>query len=56
MTLSYYEKFPDGTYMRAELQKYGMTILAVSEHNNEKLVADMHMQVTNKRDYLIQWR
>lgn len=34
--------------MHAELQKDGITIFAVSEHNNEKLVADMHMQVTNK--------
>ncbi len=48
MTLGYYEKFPDGTYMHAELQKDGITIFAVSEHNNEKLVADLHMQVTNK--------
>lgn len=34
--------------MHTELQKDGITIFAVSEHNNEKLVADMHMQVTNK--------
>lgn len=48
MTLGYNEKFPDGTYMHAELQKDGKTIFAVSEHNNEKLVSDMRMQVANK--------
>lgn len=48
MTLGYNEKFPDGTYMHAELQKDGITIFAVSEHNNEKLVSDMHLQVAKK--------
>ena len=48
LTLGYNEKFPDGTYMHAELQKDGKTIFAISEHNNEKLVSDMHMQVANK--------
>lgn len=49
MTLGYNVKFPDGTYMHAELQKDGKTIFAISERNNEKLVSDMHMQVANKR-------
>ena len=48
MTLGYNEKFPDGTYLHAELEIDGKTIFAVSEHNNEKLVSDMHMQVANK--------
>lgn len=38
MTLGYNEKFSDGTYMHAELQKDGKTIFAVSEHNNEKVL------------------
>lgn len=48
LTLGYNEKFSDGTYMHAELQKDGETIFAISECNNEKLVSDMHMQVANK--------
>lgn len=42
MTLGYNEKFPDGTYMHAELQKNGETIFAVSEQENDDLVAAMH--------------
>ncbi len=48
LTLGYNEKFKDGTYMHAELQKDGKTIFAISEHNNEALVSDLHMQVLNK--------
>lgn len=48
LTLGYNEKFPDGTYMHAELQKDGETIFAISEHNNEKWVSDMRIQVANK--------
>lgn len=53
LTLGYNEKFPDGTYMHAELQKDGETIFAISEHNNEKLVSDMRMQVANKLSPII---
>lgn len=42
MTLGYNEKFPDGTYMHAELQKDGETIFAISEHKNDDLVVNMH--------------
>ena len=42
LSLGYNEKFPDGTYMHAELQKDGKTIFAVSESSNNKLVAAMH--------------
>lgn len=42
MTLGYNEKFPDGTYMHAELQKDGKTVFAVSEAENGELVAAMH--------------
>ena len=45
MTLGYSEKFPDGTYLHAELQKDGKTIFAVSEHDNENLVSHMRAQV-----------
>lgn len=48
MTLGYYEKYPDGTFMHAELQKDGKTIFAVSEHNNEKLVFNTYIHVANK--------
>lgn len=48
LSLGYCEKFPDGTYMHAELQKDGKTVFAISEHSNEKYVRDMHMQVANK--------
>lgn len=42
MTLGYNEKFPDGTYMHAELQKDGETVFAVSERKNDELIATMH--------------
>lgn len=42
MTLGYNEKFPNGTYMHAELQKDGKTIFAVSETENDELVTIMH--------------
>ena len=48
MTLGYSKKFPDGTYLHAELQKDGKTIFAVSEHDNEKLVSHMRMQVMGR--------
>lgn len=48
LTVGYSEKYPDGTYMHAELQKDGKTVFAISEHNNEKLVSDMHKQLTSK--------
>ncbi len=48
LTLGYNEKFPDGTYMHAELQKDGKNIFAVSEFKNEKLVAYMH-ELANKK-------
>lgn len=42
LTLGYNEKFPDGTYMHAELQKDGNTVFAVSENKNCELVKVMH--------------
>lgn len=48
MTLGYNEKFPDGTYMHAELQKDGKTIVAVSESPNEEFVKTM--QACAKKD------
>lgn len=42
MTLGYNEKFPNGTYMHAELQKDGKTIFAVSETKNDELITIMH--------------
>lgn len=48
MTLGYNEKFPDGTYLHAELQKNGQTIFAVSEHKNDELIAAMHRLASEK--------
>lgn len=48
MTLGYNEKFPDHTYMHAELQRDGQTVFAVSEHKNDDLVADMHKSASEK--------
>lgn len=42
LSLGYHEKFPDGTYMHAELQKDGKNVFAVSESPNDELVAAMH--------------
>ncbi|MBQ8596351.1 MAG: VOC family protein [Lachnospiraceae bacterium] len=42
LTLGYNEKFPDGTYMHAELQKDGNTVFALSENKNRELVEVMH--------------
>lgn len=42
LTLGYNEKFPDGTYMHAELQKDRNTVFAVSENQNDELVNVMH--------------
>ena len=53
MTLGYCEKFPDGTYMHAELQKDGKTIFTVSEHNNEKLVLNMYLQVASRNSPIV---
>jgi len=41
MSLGYNEKFPDGTYVHAELQKDGKTVFAVSESQNNELVSVM---------------
>ena len=48
MTLGYNEKFPDGTYMHAELHKDGKEVFSVSEHDNEKQASYMRELVTNK--------
>lgn len=40
--LGYNEKFPDGTYMHAELQKNGVNVFAVSESENNALVSAVH--------------
>lgn len=42
LSLGYNEKFPDGTYMHAELQKNGMNVFAVSESKNKALVSALH--------------
>ena len=42
LSLGYNEKFPDGTYMHAELQKNGVNVFAVSESPNRVLVSAMH--------------
>lgn len=38
MTLGYYEKFPDGTFMHAALFRDGQEIFAVSESKNDSFV------------------
>lgn len=38
MTLGYHERFPDGTYMHAELHRDGHEVFAVSESHNDALV------------------
>ena len=48
MTLGYYDKFPDGTYIHAELQKDGKTIFAISEYKNDELISTMH-ELARKR-------
>lgn len=42
LSLGYNVKFPDGTYMHAELQKNGVIVFAVSETKNSELVSVMH--------------
>ena len=42
LSLGYNEKFSDGTYMHAELQKNGQSVFAVSESKNNELVSVMH--------------
>lgn len=42
MTLGYNEKFPDGTYMHAELQKDGKSIFAVCETKRGEVAAALH--------------
>lgn len=42
LSLGCNEKFPDGTYMHAELQKNGMNVFAVSESKNKALVFALH--------------
>ncbi|MBM6667985.1 VOC family protein [Lacrimispora saccharolytica] len=42
LSLGYNEKFPDGTYMHAELQKNGVNVFAVSESKNNALVSAVH--------------
>lgn len=42
LSLGYNEKFPDGTYMHAELQKNGRNVFAVSESKNNALVSILH--------------
>ena len=42
LSLGYNEKFPDGTYMHAELQRNGLNVFAVSESPNNVLVSAMH--------------
>lgn len=41
MTLGYNEKFPDGTYIHAELLKDGESVFAISESKNEPFVTMM---------------
>lgn len=41
MTLGYNEKFPDGTYMHAELLRDGQQVFAVSESQNDAFVQVM---------------
>ena len=38
MTLGYNEKFPDGTFMHAELLRDGQEVFAVSESQNDNFV------------------
>lgn len=38
LTLGYYEVYPDGTFMHAELHKDGKEVFAVSESRNDTLV------------------
>ncbi len=38
MTLGYYEKFPDGTFMHAVLLRDGQEVFAVSESQNDAFV------------------
>ncbi|WP_167957990.1 VOC family protein [Anaerosporobacter faecicola] len=47
LSLGYHEKFPNGTYMHAELQKDGKTIFAVSESSNDELVENMKQLAKN---------
>lgn len=42
MILGYNEKFPDGTYMHAELQKDGKSIFAVCETKRGEVAAALH--------------
>lgn len=48
LSLGYNEKFPDGTYMHAELQKDDVTVFAVSESKNIELVSMMHELAKNE--------
>ncbi|GIP51123.1 MULTISPECIES: VOC family protein [Paenibacillus] len=41
MTLGYNEKFPDGTFMHAELLRDGQQVFAVSESQNDAFVQVM---------------
>ncbi|SES88359.1 VOC family protein [Paenibacillus sp. NFR01] len=41
MTLGYNEKFPDGTFMHAELLRDGQEVFAVSESGNDAFVKVM---------------
>ncbi|WP_410770192.1 VOC family protein [Fontibacillus sp. BL9] len=41
MTLGYNEKFPDGTFMHAELLRDGQQVFAVSESQNDTFVQVM---------------
>lgn len=42
LSLGYHVKFPDGTYLHAELQKNGENVFAVSEASNGALAAALH--------------
>ena len=48
LSLGYNEKFPDGTYMHAELQKNGVNVFAVSESQNNVLVSAMRKFAKNE--------
>lgn len=41
LSLGYHEKFPDGTYMHAVLEKDGQEVFAVSECRNDAFVDTM---------------
>lgn len=42
LTLGYHEKFPDGTYLHAELQRDGKTIFAVCDTKSGEVADALH--------------